>query len=277
MKIIPSLLICVCSFISLSILAQIPCDDTPPYFYDQAEVIYDTATLHTYCLDMRPPYPAAGTPWPGCPTVSFHNPGWLIFALPYDSITFEIRITDCTNNQGAQFSIYELPNDIQYDPSNPDGIQPTADMLLTSCQWTEMPHLDTIMFGLKTTAGQHYGLISDGWNGDQCKVEIHMERANEVMSGHPEFQLTPYGTSTELQVMGEHRYTATKWQIWEDGEFVDLEFSRAFHGVDTDTLQIQNMYFDEPQKFRYILGENDAYISDTLMVQPFHDQVLKPD
>ncbi len=267
----------LCAFCAVSLQAQNNCDDEPPYFYDQAEVIYDTTTLHTYCLDMRPPYPPAALPWPGCAGALFHNPAWLVFALPYDSITFEIRITDCSQDQGVQFSIYELPNDIQYDPANSDGAQPTGDMLLTSCDWTSSPQKDTIMFGLETTAGQHYGLITDGFNGDQCKVEIHMERANEVMSGYPEFQLTPYGTSTELQVMGEHRYTATKWQIWEDGEFVDLEFSRAFHGVDTDTLQIQTTVFDEPKKFRYILGENEAYISDTLMVQPFHDQVLKPE
>jgi len=254
--------------------AQVNCDDDAPYFYDQAEVIYDTATLHSYCLDMRPEYPQAAIHWPGCPAVSFHNPSWLVFSLPYDSITFEIRITDCKYN-GVQFSIYELPNDIQYDPANPDGTQPTPDALLTSCEWNRLPHRDTIMFGLKTLAGQHYGLITDGWSGDQCKVEIHMERANEVLSEFPEFQLMPYGSTAELQVRGEHRYTTTKWQIWEDGEFVDLEFSRAFHGVDTDTLQIQNMYFEEPKKFRYILGENEAYISDTLMVQPFHDQVLK--
>lgn len=277
MKIIPSLFICVCSFISLSILAQIPCDDTPPYFYDQAEVIYDTTALHEYCLDIRQPYSAASIPWPGCPTVSFHNPAWLVFALPYDSITFEIRISDCTDNQGAQLSIYELPNNISYDTGNPEGRQPDASMLISECTWTTMPNMDTLMMGLQTVPGQHYGLVTDGWNGDQCKVEIKMRRANEVMSGFPEFQLSPVGSSANLRVEGEHVYTSTRWQIWEDGEFIDLEFSRAFHGVDTDTLHIQNMYFDEPQKFRYILGENDAYISDTLMVQPFHDQIRKPD
>ena len=257
-------------------------------FYDQAEVIYDTAALHEYCLEMRPPYGPAASHWPGCAGVEFHNPAWLVFALPYDSIAFEIRISDCVSlerepnpggypDTGAQFSIYELPNDIQYNPSNPDGTQPRPRMLLISCEWNQVPHRDTIMFGLKTTAGQHYGLITDGWKGDQCKVEIQMQRANEVMSEFPKFQLTPVGSSASLRVEGEHVYTSTRWQIWEDGEFVDLEFSRAFHGVDTDTLQIQNMYFDEPQKFRYILGENEAYISDTLMVQPFHDQVLKPE
>jgi len=277
MKIIQSLLVCIGCVSPFFIEAQAPCDETPPYFYDQAEVITDTTALHEYCLEMPQEWPLPPYNWPGCSGSAFHNPAWLVFALPYDSITFDIRISECLNNQGAQFSIYELPNDISYDPANPDGNMPTSSQLRISCIWNQMPHQDTIMFGFETVPGQHYGLVTDGWNGDRCKVEIQMQRANEVMSEFPKFQLTPVGSSASLRVEGEHVYTSTRWQIWEDGEFNDLEFSRAFHGVDTDTLQIQNMYFDEPQKFRYILGEKEAYISDTLMVQSFHDQVLKPE
>ena len=275
MKIIPSLLICVCSIISLSIEAQTPCDEMPPYFYDQAEVIHDTTALHEYCLNLRPPYEPAALLWPGCPSVTIHNPAWLVFTLPYDSITFEIRISDCIENRGAQFSIYELPNDISYDPDNPDGIQPEGDMLLTDCKWNTNPYMDTIMFDLETEAGQHYGLITDGWSGDQCKVEIQMEKVNEVLSEFPVDQRVSFGDSAQLHVVGEHVYTSTQWQVYEGGQFVDITENSIFQGVNTDTLTIHSPIFKQDMLFRYALGDNLAYVSDTFTVRSNYDEVRK--
>ncbi len=274
MKIIQSLFVCVYLIIPFFLIAQVPCDETPPYFYDQAEVIYDTTALHEYCLEMRPPYGPAALPWPGCPTVSFHNPAWLVFALPYDSITFEIRISDCLRN-GVQFSIYELPNDISYDPGNPDGRQPDEPMLLSECTWTTMPYMDTLMMGLQTVPGQHYGLITDGWNGDECRVEIHMEKVNEVLSEFPVDQRVSFGDSAQLHVVGEHVYTSTQWQVHEGGQFVDLTENSTFQGVNTDTLTIHSPIFKQDMLFRYVLGDNLAYVSDTFTVRSNYDEVRK--
>jgi len=138
-----------------------------------------------------------------------------------------------------------------------------------------MPNKDTLMMGLQAVPGQHYGLVTDGWNGDQCKVEIQMEKVNEVLSEFPVDQRVSFGDSAQLHVVGEHVYTSTQWQVYEGGQFVDITENSIFRGVNTDTLTIHSPIFKQDMLFRYALGDNLAYVSDTFTVRSNYDEVRK--
>ncbi len=187
----------------IQVKPPIPCEGEAPYFYDQTEIICGLDELNGYCLDMRPPLPAAALPWPGCPTVSFHNPSWFTFVAGAEDLEIEIFISDCVANQGVQIALYELDCEIDFDPTNPDGTQPTADQLVSPCSFVTTPTVGSVIFNTDTELGQVYGIIVDGWNGDQCNVSVE-----EVLVG---------GDPPELDG------TDLEEPSFEDGEFGFLE------------------------------------------------------
>jgi gliding motility-associated-like protein len=156
----------------ITVKPPIPCEGEAPYFYDQTEIICGLDALDGYCLDMRPPYGPAALPWPGCPSVSFHNPSWFTFVAGAEDLEIEVFISDCIQNQGVQIALYELDCEIDFDPTNPDGTQPTADMLVSPCSFVTAPTQGSVIFNTTTESGQVYGIIVDGWNGDQCNVSV---------------------------------------------------------------------------------------------------------
>jgi hypothetical protein len=130
----------------ITVKPPIPCEGEAPYFYDQTEIICGLDALNGYCLDMRPPYGPAALAWPGCPSVSFHNPSWFTFVAGAEDLEIEVFISDCIQNQGVQIALYELDCEIDFDPTNPDGTQPTADMLVSPCSFVTAPTQGSVIF-----------------------------------------------------------------------------------------------------------------------------------
>jgi len=89
-----------------------------------------------------------------------------------EDLSIQVFISDCDSNMGVQTALYELDCEIDFDPNNPDGTQPTADQLVSPCSYVTAPTQGSVIFTTTTDPGQVYGIIVDGWNGDQCNVVV---------------------------------------------------------------------------------------------------------
>jgi hypothetical protein len=164
-----------------------------PYYYNHTDVLCGLEALEEFCLLMGPPFPPAFLSWPGCEgCCAFHNPQWFTFvAGEADTLSLDVFISDCQNNQGVQIALYELGCDVPFDPTEQStGIQPTPDQMVSDCNLVSSPQNGTVNFTVDTEPGQVYGIVVDGWANDQCKVEIV-----EVLSGGdpPELGEDPIG------------------------------------------------------------------------------------
>nr|MBS0038167.1 gliding motility-associated C-terminal domain-containing protein [Saprospiraceae bacterium] len=98
-----------------------------------------------------------------------------------------------------QIALYELNCDVPFDPTQQsDGIQPSADQLVSDCSLVSSPQQGTVNFTVNTQPGQVYGIVVDGWSADECKVEVQEvlsggepPELEEDLIGEPEFDPIP--------------------------------------------------------------------------------------
>ena len=139
--------------------------------FNQAEPICDYNDLSGQVLNMQ----AHGTfeSWPGCP-VSITDANWVNFIGGGDSVKFEINVSNCVQNFGIHFGVFELPDSINYGINEPylsPGILGSA---ITACTYSNSPigPGSSVTFSIPTIKGKFYGFLFDSWGGDLCDVSI---------------------------------------------------------------------------------------------------------
>lgn len=155
---------------------------TAPLFFNQVAPNCDTNSLDSNCFIMNSAAgnPYSGQPWPGCNSWGLHNPSWIPF-IGADSYTeFNIYVSDCNQNDGAQFAFYEIPAEYGFHPDsmgiNPDVLR---DYLIGDCTLSTC-NTGNVNISIETEAGKQYILLIDGCNGDVCTVEIQQLNTGEL-------------------------------------------------------------------------------------------------
>ena len=144
-----------------------------PYYYNHAEVVCGLQVLEGFSFHMAER--AMTHAWPGCEQCcAFQAPQWILFSVHGNSFSFDLEISECQANMGAQIAIYELPCDTEFDPTEmATGIQPTEDMLISGCDLVNAPQSGVVNVSANNVrAGAIYGMVVDGWALDRCRVEF---------------------------------------------------------------------------------------------------------
>ncbi len=144
-----------------------------PYYYNHAEVFCGLYALEGFSFRMAER--AMTHAWPGCEQCcAFQAPQWILFSVDGNSFSFNLEISECQANMGAQIAIYELPCDTEFDPTEmATGIQPTEDMLISGCDLVNAPQSGVVNVSANNVrAGAIYGMVVDGWALDRCRVEF---------------------------------------------------------------------------------------------------------
>ena len=224
------------------------CDADVPYYFNHTDPFCSLDELKEYCLKMGPPI--LQHTWPGCKNCcAFHNPQWLTFMTgEFEDNTFslDLEITECQNNQGVQIALYEIGCYVDFDTSRQDeGIHPTADMLVSSCNLVNSPHVGVVNLTVEDVVpGTIYGLVVDGWANDQCRIDIF-----DISSG-----MEPY--EIDVEIFGD-----LLWSL--DG----IEFGTEdtlVAGIQDVGFKLSNSEFDDCYEFSwYVDGERDESAGDS--------------
>jgi len=163
----------------LNVKPPIECDSLGPPFFDQTIPSCEFSQFEASCLEMPGPYPDGPLRWPGCFNQDMENPTWFSFTADDDLFEVILDIQNCANDDGIQIALYELSCDIPFNPFNRDGNLPDPVSLVSDClPYVVAPQQGLVNFSADVEPGNVYGLLIDGFEGDQCDVFIE-----EVVSG----------------------------------------------------------------------------------------------
>jgi hypothetical protein len=249
------------------------CEVEVPNYYNHSEIICGLYALEQYCMIMEPPFPPAEIPWPGCDSCcNFTNPQWFTFIVNDDEdLSVEVFISECQDNQGVQIAMYELDCEAPFDPTQQiDGIHPSADQLVSECSLVSTPQMGTVILSVNTQPGKNYGIVVNGWESDQCKVEV-MEVLSAAVPEQRFFDPRPLwdedticagATNVPFTLVGRGYYVCTyMWTV----ENVDL--------MKLDTLEVEDQSevlidFPEPGEYEIcVFAVNKCEQSDSSCIK----------
>jgi hypothetical protein len=159
---------------------------SPPNSYCQTIPICGLSALDAYCLNMAA-QPTNET-WPGCPSVTLHDPNWFSFVAGSDNLIIEVAVNNC-GGQGVHMEMYEIDCTQDIGPDQPFCPATTANLgpPLASCVHASgggAPYGNgaTVTFNAPTEFGHLYAIVIDGWAGDLCTIEIDVVEGGDPPS-----------------------------------------------------------------------------------------------
>ncbi len=174
----------LCVEVVVADITDVPqeCDDEPPFYYNHTEVVCDLNDLVGRFLtlqDLDAFHPNEHwVPYTHCECCVFHNPAWMSLVVPDSGeLYIDVEISNCISGsaaQGVQIALYELDAGVDFDTTGQStGLWPDGpDSHISPCQYIQIPQFGVVTFEAEVAAGQLYGIVVDGWNGWNCKVEV---------------------------------------------------------------------------------------------------------
>jgi hypothetical protein len=227
-------------------------------YYNQRDPLCDIGEVNGFEIEMNqnPPYPEED--WPGCNAPQdLSSPHWLTFVANAENIELELEIDNCENGDGVLWSLYELPCDINVGRLDVNSPTTNLSAPFGGCQSTESPQIGTQTIEFSAEPGQLYGILVDGWQGDNCQLELNMINGGEIpdLSGIeilPEFDSELYGYVSDSVCVGA---VDVEFRIPEVDGVCGYEWRYSYD----DTLR-SIRYTDEP----FILY--DFPVRDTIII-----------
>ncbi len=166
--------------------SRMPCNNDPPPVQTANEVIplcEGLDPLNEYCLTLMDNNctPTNGN-FPGCNPAQYilNNPNWFGFIAGSDVVGLRLVITNCQNNQGVQFALYEATGDIGPDPECDPSTLPLDPVVSSGLPQCACVDGLQIYANIPTNIGSTYYLVFDGCNGDICDIFITVDAGGQA-------------------------------------------------------------------------------------------------